>query len=102
METKLFYKTLETIYSIVQKHISDPFKLFLFGSRAKGHYKKFSDIDLTILCPKKLPDEIVSAIKSDFEFSDLAYSVDFIDYQSIDNPFKLCIKDDLKLIFEQK
>ena len=65
-------------------------------------YKKFSDIDLAILCPEELPDEIVSTIRLDFEFSDLPYSVDFINYQSMDNQFKLCIKDDLKLIFEQK
>ena len=52
-------------------------KKILFGSRAKGNYKKYSDIDFAI-DGKNLSFSLLSDIKDDFTESLLPYFVDIV------------------------
>jgi predicted nucleotidyltransferase len=59
--------------------------VYLFGSRAKGNFKKGSDIDLAIM--NKLPNtSIINRIKDLFEDSSLPYLTDLIYYPEINHP----------------
>jgi predicted nucleotidyltransferase len=49
-------------------------KLYLYGSRAKGHFRKYSDIDLFLMA-NYYDDETLNKI--DFSETDLAYKIDF-------------------------
>lgn len=53
----------------------------IFGSRAKGNYKKGSDIDLAVM--DIIDDRILGKIQSEFEYSNLPYRVDIIFYPSL-------------------
>lgn len=60
-------------------------EVILFGSRAKGNYRKGSDIDLAIKGDKSSPKlawELQSYINEDLP---IPYMVDVIDYNSLDN-----------------
>ncbi|HLB57577.1 MAG TPA: nucleotidyltransferase domain-containing protein [Gammaproteobacteria bacterium] len=90
---------LKIVLQILQKHLPPKATVSLFGSRATGKAKKFSDIDLVIEAEKPISNEILVALANDFEESDLPYKVDIVDWATIDNAFQDRIKNDKILIF---
>ncbi len=56
---------------------SDEVELFLFGSRARGDYNRFSDIDLGIY-KKKNVDLKISLLREILENSNLLFKVDIV------------------------
>jgi len=55
----------------------DEVDLFLFGSRARGDYSRFSDIDLGIYKKKKV-DLKISLLREILENSNLPFKVDIV------------------------
>ncbi len=68
------------------------FAFYAFGSRVKGDHKNLSDLDLYFT--ENIPSSLLSAIKEDFEESDLPFKVDIIDYNSMDEEFRKRIRPD--------
>ena len=86
---------LEFVKHILTKYVHDgSAKFYIFGSRAKGNYRKYSDIDIAIES-NNFTDEIKSKLEFEFENSTLPYEVDVINLNSITEKFKSLIKDDL-------
>lgn len=82
-------------YQIVKKILNHyNVKTMIFGSRAKGTAKKFSDLDLVLLDP--VEGRKLTSIKSDLEESNLPYKVDIIQWNELDQNFQNHIKNDLK------
>lgn len=88
---------IEFIVNTLKKNISDKnVKFYIFGSRAKGNYKEYSDIDIAVdLNGQKLYEDILTNILLEFEDSVLPYEVDVVDLNAIDEKFKNLIKDSL-------
>ena len=57
-------------------------KAVIFGSRARGDYKKASDIDIAIYA-KDLTSTTVNMIRNAFDELDIIYTVDVVDYYKI-------------------
>lgn len=55
-------------------------QIIIFGSRARGNYNRTSDIDIAITGQI---DEIIYKIRDYFEESNLLYTVDVVNYNSI-------------------
>lgn len=55
-------------------------KVYIFGSRANGKYKKFSDIDLlyTSNSSQTIPTSLISQILIKIEESNFAYKIDLV------------------------
>jgi len=82
-------KTANLLKQIVRRYLQDDsYKTFVFGSRATGKNRKFSDIDLGILGPKPLTSTEYISIKNDFEESNLPYRVDLVDFTKVSDKFK--------------
>jgi len=62
--------------------------LFLFGSRANGQARKFSDFDIGIKGKKPLSLKTVALIKEALEDSDLPFEVDVVDMAGAAEKFK--------------
>ena len=60
-------------------------RAIVYGSRAKGNYKPFSDIDLT-LCGDGLTQTDILRIADRFEDSNLPYMFDISDFSKLTNP----------------
>ena len=60
-------------------------KALVYGSRAKGHFRPGSDIDLTLV-GHQLTQDMLSHLVGQFEESNLPYQVDLSIQQDIDNP----------------
>lgn len=56
----------------------------LFGSRAKGTYKKASDVDIAVK-GENITERTINSLWNDFEESDLPYFVDVIHYDKSTN-----------------
>ncbi|TAN57911.1 nucleotidyltransferase domain-containing protein [Patescibacteria group bacterium] len=63
-------------------------KVFVFGSRARGRARKFSDYDIGILGRRPLSSEKMALIKDAFEESNLPYRVDVVDFSTVSKKFK--------------
>ena len=47
---------LNFIKETLKKHISNPeAKFYIFGSRARGKFREYSDVDIAIDCPDLTP-----------------------------------------------
>lgn len=91
-------KHLDFIKETLKKNISNPeAKFYIFGSRARGKYREYSDVDIAIDCPD-LTASIKSKLELEFENSTFPYEVDIVDLNNIKENFKNLIQDDLVLI----
>ncbi|WP_363320910.1 nucleotidyltransferase domain-containing protein [Desulfobacula sp.] len=75
---------IKMILSEMSNH-SEVCDIIIFGSRAKGNFKKGSDIDLAIK-GKNISFELVAGLKTSFNQKLLIpYHVDIVHYESISN-----------------
>ena len=78
-------KTLNTLDSIFRKYPGIR-QCIIYGSRAKGNYRKGSDIDLSLKTGDNFDFTDLLRIMGDFDDSDLPYFVDVSIYGEISNP----------------
>ena len=57
-------------------------KIYLFGSRARGDFRKYSDIDILIESDNDLKDDLIK-LKEIIEESNLIYKVDLIEAKRV-------------------
>lgn len=94
MNIVLTPEQLEMVRRILKNHLPQGAKVFVFGSRAAGNPKKFSDLDLAIdNNGQSLPLSLEAELAFDFEESDFPYKVDLVDLNTISESFKSNIKD---------
>lgn len=72
------------------------YQVFIFGSRAIGKAKKYSDYDVGIFGKKPVPWHILSIIEEDLEESDLPYKVDLVDFSLVPKKFKEIALSEIK------
>ena len=63
-------------------------KAFIFGSRAIGSARKFSDVDIGIKSEKEMDSLLLSNIEEAFEESDIPYTIDVVDFSQVSDKFK--------------
>lgn len=79
---------IDIIKNILQKYLKDQ-KVYVFGSRGVGNFKKYSDLDLVI-------DGIANVIKISNEFKDssLPIDVDVVLIKDLSTEFLNVVKKD--------
>lgn len=73
-------------------------RVFIFGSRAQGNHRPFSDVDICFESRQPLPDHILYKIKSDIEDSKLPVKIDLVDVNSVAESFKDLISKSKKAL----
>lgn len=63
----------------------------VFGSRARGTARPFSDLDLAVRAAAPLPVSVLEAAKDAFSVSSLPFSVDVVDYHAVSPAFRAAI-----------
>jgi type I restriction enzyme S subunit len=64
----------------------------LFGSRANGTAKPYSDIDLVILGDELLPVTTMRILRDAFDDSDLPFQVDLVEWAGTSEQFRKVIE----------
>jgi predicted nucleotidyltransferase len=73
----LSVRDVATLHTILKKYEAIR-RVYIFGSRALGSFKKGSDIDLAIM-NEGVPEKMLTQLVSDFSDSSLPYRVDLVD-----------------------
>jgi len=86
---KISKKVEKEIKEIIFRFLNPKeYQVFIFGSRATGKAKKYSDYDVGIWGKKRVPSHIMVLIEEAFEESDLPYKVDIVDFSLVSSKFK--------------
>jgi uncharacterized protein len=76
---------------IVKSFFPAEYNIYFFGSRIKGGWREYSDLDICIKNAEKIDMGELSFISEKFANSDLPFTVDIVDYQRCDESFKKII-----------
>lgn len=77
------------IKSIIFKYLSpQKYKIFVYGSRAAGKARKWSDWDIGVISNKPIPHDIITEVEEKLENSDLPVIVQVVDFNAVDPEFK--------------
>lgn len=80
---------LRLLQQIVRKHVDvEKYQPVVFGSRATGSARQYSDIDLGFLGAEPVEDVALLRVIDDLEESSLPYTVDVVDFATVDPEFK--------------
>ena len=90
--------TIEMIKKILFKYLDfKKDKAFIFGSRATGNTRKFSDIDIGVRSEREIDTLLLSDIEEAFEESNIPYTVDVVDFSQVRDKFKQFALKNIKL-----
>jgi predicted nucleotidyltransferase len=66
------------------------FKIWIFGSRARGDHRPFSDIDLLYQLPETTTNfaSLISRLKENLEEGPLPYKIDLVDINDLAESYK--------------
>jgi predicted nucleotidyltransferase len=79
------------VLDILRAHLPRGGKAWVFGSRATGRARHYSDLDLAIDAGRPLTLDEVAALAEAFRDSDLPYKVDLVDWRAIDERWRRII-----------
>ena len=85
MEFGLSEETLSALKIIFRKYPGIK-QAVLYGSRAKGNYRRGSDIDLSLITSDSFTFTDLLRIGNDFDDSDIPYFIDVSIYDKLSNP----------------
>ena len=79
------------VLDILRAHLPQHTKAWVFGSRATGRARRYSDVDLAIDAGRRLTLDEIAALAEAFSDSDLPYQVDLVDWHDIDDRWRRTI-----------
>src|SRR5207245_1134166 len=79
------------VLQILRAHLPQNAKAWVFGSRATGRARRYSDLDLAIDAGRKLTLDEIARLAEAFSDSNLPYRVDLIDWYEIDDRWRQII-----------
>lgn len=84
---KLDAAELAIVRQILAAHLPRDVRAFIFGSRAGGAPKRFSDLDLALEGAGPLPLDMLARLAEAFDESPLPWKVDVVDRQTVSTAF---------------
>ncbi|GAB6059260.1 nucleotidyltransferase family protein [Desulfonatronum parangueonense] len=86
---------LKQVFEIIAAHMKEhPARIYLFGSRAAGTARVFSDCDIAIEPVRDLPLGHLSRLKEKLEESHVPYVVEVIDLSQTSEEFARKVRDE--------
>lgn len=87
MTLALTAEELAQVRAILAAHLPPGVRAGVFGSRAGGTPKPFSDLDLVLEGPAPLPLPVLAALAEAFDDSALPWKVDVVDRKAVTEAF---------------
>ena len=79
---------LKSVSAIIAHELGSSYRLFLFGSRAKGRYDEKSDIDIGIISDTRITGKQMATIQDKIEEIPTLLKIDLVDFNQVDDDFK--------------
>ena len=86
------------VLAILAAHLPQGTAAWVFGSRASGRARPFSDLDLAIDAGRRLTLDEVAMLVEAFTESDLPCKVDVVDWHGIDERFRQMITSERQVL----
>ena len=83
---------LRIVWDVLRRHLPADVRVWVFGSRASWMTKDSSDLDLAVEGDSEIGPGTLSALEAAFEDSDLAYAVDIVDLNRINERFRRIVQ----------
>ena len=90
----------QLVLDVLRTNLPKRTKVSVFGSRATGKARRYSDLDLAIDAGRKLTLDELAALTEAFSDSDLPYRVDLVDWQDIDDRWRQIIASERVALIE--
>lgn len=78
----------KAVKETVSKYLPKGYQVFVFGSRAKGQARRWSDVDVGILGGERVPLSALGLINEELENSDIPFKVDVVDFSRVSKGFR--------------
>lgn len=93
---------LATLEGIFGRHLetSQSVEIWLFGSRATGHHKKYSDVDLLVRATPALSSRQLREIREDLKESNLPFQFDLVPEEALYGPYAGEVQATKKLLLK--
>lgn len=78
---------ISVVRTILTSHLPVGTRVQIFGSRAQGNAKPWSDLDLALQCEGPLPLSLLAVLAEAFDESCLPWKVDIVDRTSVSDSF---------------
>jgi predicted nucleotidyltransferase len=82
------------VRSVLQTHLPNGARACVFGSRARGGARQYSDLDLALEWDRPLGLDLLGRIAEALSESDLPYKVDIVDLLTTDPAFRARIAEE--------
>jgi len=79
---------LEIVCDVLRGHLPNGARACVFGSRAQGGARPYSDLDLALEWDQPLGLDVIGAIAEALSESDLPYKVDIVDLALVEPSFR--------------
>lgn len=79
---------LANLRTVLREQLPNGVRAFVFGSRAHGGARRYSDLDLALACDQPPGLDLIGSIAEALSESDLPYKVDVVDLSTVDRPFR--------------
>ena len=79
------------VLDILRANLPGSAKAWVFGSRATGRARRYSDLDLAIDAGRRLTLDETARLSEAFSDSDLPYKVDLVDWHDINDRWRQTI-----------
>jgi predicted nucleotidyltransferase len=84
----------QLVIDILREYLPSDVAVWVFGSRATGRARRYSDLDLAIDAGRQLSFDETGALSEAFSDSDLPYRVDIVDWRLVGDDFRRLIAAD--------
>jgi uncharacterized protein len=79
------------VLNVIRANLPQTTKAWVFGSRATGRARRYSDVDLAIDAGRRLTLDEIAGLTEAFSDSDLPYKVDLVDWHDIEDRWRQII-----------
>jgi predicted nucleotidyltransferase len=86
---------LAILLAVLRGNLSSDTDVFVFGSRATGAARRYSDIDLALRGDRPLDGETLGRLRDALSASDLTIKVDLVDLRAVDPSFLQIIESEM-------
>lgn len=93
-------KHMQIILDILTRYVPD-MEVWAFGSRVKGSFKEYSDLDMVVIGSSKMSVNRFGELKEPFQESDLPFRADVLDWHAISSEFREVIKELYEVVIKK-
>ena len=86
---------LAILLAVLRANLPSGTAVFVFGSRATGAARRYSDVDLALRADKPLDGETLGRLRDALSESDLTIKVDLVDLHAVDPSFQKIIEAEM-------